>query len=161
MTLFGQSAGAESVAILLGTPQAKGLFHQAIMQSPPMQSVTLDEASHIASAFAKTLNISPTMADIARVPYDTLVKSVIEVGHAIQNNHDEWGRLSLGGTAFLPVVDHVLLPGTPMMNLVKHADPSIPAIVGSTDQAEIIFDAGDSLTVFRPSKYPRCWIRYI
>ena len=35
VTLFGESAGAQSTHILLGSPKAKGLFHRAIMQSDP------------------------------------------------------------------------------------------------------------------------------
>ncbi|MCP4599802.1 MAG: carboxylesterase family protein, partial [Proteobacteria bacterium] len=33
VTIFGESAGGMSVSALLGMPQAKGLFHRAIMQS--------------------------------------------------------------------------------------------------------------------------------
>jgi para-nitrobenzyl esterase len=36
VTIFGQSAGAESVSLLLVNPLAKGLFHGAIAQSPVM-----------------------------------------------------------------------------------------------------------------------------
>src|SRR3954469_25496149 len=33
VTIFGESAGALSVGCLLGSPQPKGLFHKAILQS--------------------------------------------------------------------------------------------------------------------------------
>ncbi|MGH2486313.1 MAG: carboxylesterase/lipase family protein, partial [Ktedonobacterales bacterium] len=33
VTVFGESAGAMSIATLLGTPSARGLFHKAILQS--------------------------------------------------------------------------------------------------------------------------------
>ncbi|HEX9082769.1 MAG TPA: carboxylesterase family protein, partial [Holophagaceae bacterium] len=36
VTVFGESAGAESVALLLVCPQAKGLFRGAILQSPAL-----------------------------------------------------------------------------------------------------------------------------
>ncbi len=35
VTVFGESAGAQSTHMLLGSPKAKGLFHRAIMQSDP------------------------------------------------------------------------------------------------------------------------------
>ena len=35
VTIFGESAGAESVHVLLGVPQARGLFQRAIMMSSP------------------------------------------------------------------------------------------------------------------------------
>ena len=36
ITLFGQSAGADSIAELLAIPEADGLFRRAILQSPPL-----------------------------------------------------------------------------------------------------------------------------
>ncbi|MDO3339882.1 carboxylesterase family protein [Mycobacteroides abscessus subsp. abscessus] len=38
VTVFGQSAGGLSTALLLGIPEARGLFHRAIMQSAPLIS---------------------------------------------------------------------------------------------------------------------------
>ncbi len=35
VTIFGESAGAMGVHVLLGTAKAKGLFHRAIKQSSP------------------------------------------------------------------------------------------------------------------------------
>ena len=35
VTIFGESAGAHAVATLLAVPDAAGLFHQAISESPP------------------------------------------------------------------------------------------------------------------------------
>jgi para-nitrobenzyl esterase len=39
-TIFGESAGAMSVATLLAMPRAKGLFHRAIVQSGTAHNVT-------------------------------------------------------------------------------------------------------------------------
>lgn len=133
VTLFGQSAGAESVAILLGTKQANGLYQKAIIQSPPMQSVTQNEAQRISSAFANKLKVPATIEGISTVPYPQLVKTVIEMGKEL-TNRKEWAMLSWGGTAFLPVIDKTLIADTPMANLANNVDPSIPVIVGSTDQ---------------------------
>lgn len=133
VTLFGQSAGAESVAILLGTEKANGLYHQAIIQSPPMQAMTQTEAERVAQAFAAQLNVPATIAGIASVPFPQLVAAVTQMGNAIQN-HDDWGMLSWGGTAFLPVIDRTLIEQTPMANLANNANPDIPVIVGSTAQ---------------------------
>jgi len=133
VTLFGQSAGAESVAILLAAEKANGLFHKAIMQSPPMQSVTQAEASRIAAVFSKKLNVPATISGISSIPYPQLVETVIDMGQTITNRSD-WGQLSWGGTAFLPVIDNNLIVNTPITNLLKNINPSIPIIVGSTDQ---------------------------
>ena len=133
VTLFGQSAGAESVAILLGTEQANGLYQRAIMQSPPMQAMTQKDAGRVAGTFAAQLNVPATMEGIASVPYPQLVETVIEMGKTL-TNRAKWGMLSWGGTAFLPVIDKDLIKSTPMVNLANNANPAVPVIVGSTDQ---------------------------
>ena len=43
VTIFGESAGAHAVATLLAVPDAKGLFHQAISQSPASGMVSSPE----------------------------------------------------------------------------------------------------------------------
>ena len=133
VTLFGQSAGAESVAVLLGTDKAKGLFQQAIMQSPPMQFVTTEQAGRVSTLFAEALGVAPTTTDISQVPLDDLVSEVINIGNTVKDR-DEWGMMSWGGTAFLPVTDGDIIKESPMKDLIKYADASIPVIVGSTDQ---------------------------
>lgn len=44
VTIFGESAGAQNIAALIGSPLAKGLFHKAIMQSGGFDSVPLAKA---------------------------------------------------------------------------------------------------------------------
>ena len=45
VTIFGESAGAHAVATLLAVPQAKGLFQQAISESPASGMVRSPEAA--------------------------------------------------------------------------------------------------------------------
>lgn len=137
VTVAGQSAGAESVAILLGTDKAENLFQKAIMQSPPMEYLTPKEAQQIAQDFAKQLDVPATINGLSGVPYPELVKKVIDMGYTIQDR-DKWGMLSWGGTAFLPVIDGDIIVNSPMKDLVN-ASPSIPVIVGSTDQESRLY----------------------
>ncbi|WP_291842318.1 carboxylesterase family protein [Maricaulis sp.] len=44
VTIFGESAGAYNIAGLMATPQARGLFHRAIMQSGGTETVPLEIA---------------------------------------------------------------------------------------------------------------------
>ena len=46
VTIFGESAGAVNVAMLLTAPQAEGLFHRAIMQSGSFTTHSLEEAEY-------------------------------------------------------------------------------------------------------------------
>lgn len=133
VTLFGQSAGAESVAILLALPRTDGLFKRAILQSPPMQAMRAADARRLADVFAKGLGVEPTIAGLAAVPLDKLVQASQALAGVLKDR-SVWGRLSLGGTAFLPVIDGDLLDASPIDMLARGPKPSVPVIVGSTDE---------------------------
>ena len=56
VTIFGESAGAHAVATLLAVPDAKGLFAQAISESPASGMVrSPDMAAEFADHFADLL----------------------------------------------------------------------------------------------------------
>lgn len=133
VTLFGQSAGAESVAILLATPKTEGLFQRAILQSPPMQAMTGADAARLTGVFANGLGVAPTVAGLAGVPLDKLIDAGTALTAAIKDRAT-WGRLSLGGTAFLPVIDGDVLDASPIEMLARGPKPGVPVIVGSTDE---------------------------
>ncbi|MGA0595856.1 carboxylesterase family protein [Enterovirga sp. CN4-39] len=133
VTLFGQSAGAESVGILLASPRTEGLFRRAILQSPPMQAVTTQEATRLATALAGRLGLRPTIADLSSVSLEALTDAAVALNTAIKDR-TSWGRLSLGGTAFLPIIDGAVLDASPLAMLARLPKPGIPVIVGSTGQ---------------------------
>ncbi|WP_438434612.1 carboxylesterase/lipase family protein [Gorillibacterium sp. sgz500922] len=55
VTVFGESAGAMSIAALLAMPAAKGLFRRAILQSGATQYLPAEAASRIAQGFLAEL----------------------------------------------------------------------------------------------------------
>lgn len=69
VTVFGQSAGATLTAGLLATPDAKGLFRRAIMQSGSgTGAFTPEQARRVTSAAARALGLEPTARAFAAVP---------------------------------------------------------------------------------------------
>jgi para-nitrobenzyl esterase len=67
VTIFGQSAGALNVGLLMSSPLAKGLFHQAIEQSGTVtiggrSTPSLAEVEQAGTALAKKLNAPATGA---------------------------------------------------------------------------------------------------
>ena len=66
VTIFGESAGAMSVATLLAMPRAKGLFHRAVVQSGTAQNVnSAATAERIGRRFAEVLGVEATRQAIA------------------------------------------------------------------------------------------------
>jgi carboxylesterase type B len=62
VTLFGQSAGATSVAVHLTIPSSIGLFQKAIMHSDPLQLPikTVNDQAFIGNKFCQALGCKPT-----------------------------------------------------------------------------------------------------
>jgi para-nitrobenzyl esterase len=61
VTIFGESAGARSVAALLGSPAAKGLFHRAILESASYDGASMPAAAaqKAAEGFTKAAGCTP------------------------------------------------------------------------------------------------------
>jgi len=93
VTIMGESAGAESVAALVASPLAKGLFQRAISQSGMATPLGADETAlfdrHAAEregvAFAKAVGAAH-LADLRRLPVDALQKQAW-APHPIVDGH--------------------------------------------------------------------------
>ncbi|GAB3832634.1 carboxylesterase family protein [Kribbella italica] len=69
VTVFGQSAGATLVGALLATPEAKGLFQRAIVQSGSGTGAFIPEQAHrVTLAAAEALGVDPTADAFAGIP---------------------------------------------------------------------------------------------
>ncbi len=122
VTIFGQSGGAAKVSVLMAMPQARGLFHKAIVQSGShLDGLTPDEATKSAQAYLAALNIKPNdIGRLLRLPTDTLVAGLQTV------------MASAARPNFSPVVDGIALPRAPWAPDAPGVSASIPMIIGST-----------------------------
>jgi len=90
VTIFGQSAGAASVSILMASPLAKGLFQRAIGQSgglfEPLQlapNYLLANAEREGEAYAASLGVH-SVADLRALPASELLKGKAgEISHPV------------------------------------------------------------------------------
>lgn len=74
VTVFGQSAGATLVGALLATPQATGLFRNAIMQSGSgTGAFTPEQAGRVTRAAAVALGVEPSVAGFAGIPDEQFI----------------------------------------------------------------------------------------
>jgi para-nitrobenzyl esterase len=66
VTVFGQSAGAHSLACLMAVPAARGLFHRAILQSAPLGLglASPARAARVARYFTTALRADPATAPV-------------------------------------------------------------------------------------------------
>jgi para-nitrobenzyl esterase len=129
VTVFGQSAGAGSVASLLAMPRAAGLFQRAIAQSVPGTFFSAELAADIAGAAAAELGLRATVADLAGVEPGRLVGAGDAVS-AKMAQHDRWGAVAHTPMPFSPVVDGEVLPQAPWQALAAGSARNVELIVG-------------------------------
>lgn len=132
VTLAGQSAGAQSVMLLMGMPMARGLFQQAIAQSPPQNHFSPEQARRVTEATAEILKATPDAAALAAVPLSAMVAGT-ETMVTDMRNVAKWGSIG-GQPPFLPVVDGTVLTAPPLAALRANAAANMPLLIGCTNE---------------------------
>ncbi|MEO0606957.1 MAG: carboxylesterase family protein [Pseudomonadota bacterium] len=147
VTIFGESAGAQSVTEIMSTPQSEGLFHKAILQSGAstynanglttaiegrmtMHEAGLDffEGLAAADASAEELRAIPAADIIAHIPNKT----------------------HLGGYA-LPTVDGVVIPKLIGEAIKDGSIHNVPILAGyNADEGTLFYDSIQTPTVLVP-----------
>ncbi|MFK0151253.1 carboxylesterase/lipase family protein [Streptomyces sp. NPDC090499] len=130
VTVFGESAGAGSVASLLAMPRARGLFRRAIAQSVPGTFFSLDLAEDIGRALAAEAGLRPTAADLATTDPRRLTEAGQALGAKMPQHVDRWGQIAPTVTPFSPVVDGEVLPSTPWQALAAGSARDVDLLVG-------------------------------
>ncbi|MFE1030125.1 carboxylesterase/lipase family protein [Streptomyces sp. NPDC058818] len=141
VTVFGESAGAGSVASLMAMPRAAGLFHRAIAQSVPGTFYSDELARDIGAALAAELGLRPTVADLAAVDPGQLVKAGQSLAPKMPGSVDRWGRAAPTVTPYSPVVDGDVLPVMPWQALASGASRDVDLIVGHNRDENRLFTA--------------------
>jgi para-nitrobenzyl esterase len=115
--IYGQSGGGGKVSHLLAMPQAKGLFHRAIVESgSTLRSGSMEASERRAAAVLEELGISKGQLDkLHSLPASDLQRVQPAVEKRLAS-----GRARAGG-GWGPVMDGKIIPAHPF-------DPGAPAI---------------------------------
>ena len=100
VTVFGESSGGISVATLMASPAAGGLFHRAIVQSGSGAGVCSAEDARLVSAeVAASLGVPATAEAFAALDPEAVVAAQSAVALAFQADPDpqRWGQSVLTG----------------------------------------------------------------
>ncbi|WIM92521.1 carboxylesterase family protein [Actinoplanes oblitus] len=138
VTVFGESAGAGSVAALLAMPRAAGLFRGAVAQSVPGTFFSRELAADVATACAAELGLRPTVADLAEVDPALLV---LAGDAAVAEPPDRWGQAGYRSIGFAPVVDGDTLPDTPWRAVAAGSARDVVLLTGHTRDEQRLFTA--------------------
>ena len=135
VTVFGESAGAMSIGVLLSMPCAEGLFRRAIVQSGAAHHVLpAQAASRIGGYLAGKLGMPPDRDAIAGVPVERLLAAQAELKAELlaQPDPGRWGAEVVASVMpFQPVVDGEVIPGAPMERIAAGASAQVDLIAGT------------------------------
>ena len=135
VTIFGESAGAQAVATLLAVPAAKGLFRQAISESPASGLTgTPEVAAEYAHAFAALLGAGGS--DAARA---VMTARPAELVNALEELIAHGQREMLGAFAVGPTSGTEYLPVDPVHAMRDGTAHRVPLIVGTNAEEGRLF----------------------
>jgi para-nitrobenzyl esterase len=135
VTIFGESAGAHAVATLLAVPAAKGLFAQAILESPAAGLVrSTDVATEYATRFAALLGARKE--DGAHI---VMAARPADLVNAFDRLVRQGQREMLGAFAAGPTRDTDYLPLDPVEAMRAGKAHRVPLIVGTNAEEARLF----------------------
>lgn len=134
VTVFGESAGAMSVAALLSMPAAQGLFRAAILQSGSANFVSSpDQAARVTDAVLRRLDVpAREVARLREVPAERVLEAQIQVLLA--------PPAEIVGLPFQPVVDGGALPDDPFVRIAAGSARDVALVIGTTLDEMKLFD---------------------
>jgi para-nitrobenzyl esterase len=138
VTVCGQSAGAMSVAALLGAPRARALFARAICQSGAAENVMSPQAADaVAEAFLSALGGPARTRDaLGRIPVQQILKAQGVTNRRMANLENLM--------VFAPCVDGDLIPEQPIEAIRRGDTKHLSLMVGTTLDEWKLFAALDS-----------------
>jgi para-nitrobenzyl esterase len=138
VTLFGESAGAMSIATLLATGRTEGLVHRAVLQSGPPLTMGPGLASARAERLCELARLgSVDRARLVEVETERLVEATGALGREV---------LAAGDTVVLPLlptVDGGLISEPSAVSFEHGRAHRVPLLVGTTRDETAFFSLGD------------------
>lgn len=134
VTVFGESAGAMSIAALLAMPRARGLFHAAILQSGAASACrSIELARADTEEFMQRAGLS-SIDDLRAAAPETLLAAHAAMGAARVGDPDTvLGRTGdpMSFLSFRPVADGEIVPVDPLGAIRGGAAAGVRLLVGT------------------------------
>jgi para-nitrobenzyl esterase len=145
VTIFGESAGAQSISELMAAPMADGLYHKAILESgtSSYNANYLDKAPLPGSRSMESVGEEFLSAFVGKAATAAELRSIPAASIVTRAEQ----RADLVGY-FVPNVDGKLLPDTIGATIRSGEAPKIPVLAGyNADEGSLFYDGFQSPTV--------------
>jgi para-nitrobenzyl esterase len=133
VTIFGESAGAMSVGLLMTSPLARGLFHKAICESGAFWDSNHGSICTQAEALARGQALANriahgSIAELRAMPAETLSRETLWTRDC--NPQDQ---------AFSPSIDGYVVPDNPAVTFAEGRQADVPFLAGWNEAEGSIF----------------------
>jgi para-nitrobenzyl esterase len=129
VTIFGESAGGGSVALLLASASGRGLFQRAVVQSGAPKAASLETAAERTERLAAACGAA-SVRDLYAVPAEGVLAAQQELEGA-------------GSMVFVPSIDGSLVADDPQEAIGRGAAAGVPTIVGTNAEEWRLMGFGD------------------
>ncbi len=143
VTIFGESGGGRKTSTLMAMPDARGLFHRAIIESGPgLHLQPRDKATVVAAAFLDRLGIAAK--DIGQLD-DLPVERILEAYSAVESGFDGMARMKgrFEQRGFVPTVGVPALPQYAFDPLASPLSRDVPLLIGNNRHEMGLFTRND------------------
>lgn len=142
VTIFGESAGAMSVSLLMAMPGAQGLFHRVIAESGAASSARAPGAAAEDTAEFMRRCERTSVQELVDAPVEDLLAAHAQMAGARVTDPESVIRRTGNPLAFLsfrPVADGRLLPSDPLAAISGGSAAGVPLLVGSNSEEWKLF----------------------
>jgi para-nitrobenzyl esterase len=150
VTLFGRSAGAGGIMVLMASPLAEGMFHRAIIHSGQFDTQTLKHAHDNGVDLAKRLKCDGQI-DNSQILRCMRSKRATEILLEMPGGHPH-GSVA-PPALFVPVIDGRILPDDPIEIIGHGKHHHMPVLIGSVKEETSAIYYLDSATILTESDY--------
>ena len=133
VTVFGESAGAMSIGVLLGTPSANGLFKRAVLQSGAAHhTVETANASEVTEIFFKDAGVS-NREQLEALSAERILKAQLAAQAVPLNLYERPRRMPSFGMSLVPVIDGDVLPRDPLDAIAAGSAKDVDILIGTNE----------------------------
>ncbi len=152
VTIFGESAGGESVAHMMTSPLARGLVHRAIMQSASTGGLLIHLDRPVLS-FLSAEAAGEAFAEKAVEGDEDRIRGLRAM--SLDQLYAALQKFPEVGTYTYPTIDGYVLPKSVMEAFLDGDQAPVPLLVGSnSDEGSILYSLGNA-TLYGSSPGPK------